>query len=251
VWSVDASDLVIVAQPIETKDLNETNSLGFSSTQLFQSRFRGVETTFKVSKILKGALASDQIVLHHYRFETGWGSPPNGPTLIKFMPGDTNEYLLYLIDDGTNRYAPTTGQIDPSISVFSGGFVNAADTNSLRVVVIPSETEVRVKEKFNVALRVENPTTTSQTVRVMSCSWDEEWKTSDTTISWTPSICTRNFEMNVEIPPDGAYTNELEMLIPEPISEKSLSFRMGFTPIDSKKTFWSEEVKLKILPPDK
>ena len=140
--------------------------------------------------------------------------------------------------------------------VLSGGLLmafstNAADTNSLRVVVIPSKTEVRVKETFKVALRVENPTTTNQTVRVWSCSWDEEWKTSNTNISWLGWDCEKNNIHSVEIPSGGAYTNELEMLISEPISEKTLSFRMGFTPIDSKKTFWSNEVKLKILPPDK
>jgi hypothetical protein len=52
--------------------------------------------------------------------------------------------------------------------------------------------------------------------------------------------------MNVAIPPGGAYTNELDMLIPEPISEKTLSFRMGFTAIDSQQTFWSDEVKLNV-----
>jgi len=131
---------------------------------------------------------------------------------------------------------------------WSGVFANAADTNSLRVVVIPAKTEVHVKETFKVALRVENPTTTNQTMRVWSCSWDEEWKTSNTNISWLDWICTRNFEMNVEIPPGGAYTNELEMFIPEPISEKTLSFRMGFTPIDSDRTFWSDDVQLNIIP---
>jgi hypothetical protein len=146
--------------------------------------------------------------------------------------------------------------------ILSGGFANAADTNSLQVVVIPSKTEVHVKEKFKVALRVENLTTTNQTVRVWSCSWYDDWKTSNTNISLVFWDCTRNFPENVDVPPGGAYTNELEMLIPEPISEKTLSFRMGFTPIDSKQTFpfpigqidskqtfWSNEVKLKILPP--
>ena len=124
-----ASDLVVVGRPIKVKDLDETNSLGFSSTKLFQSRFRGVETTFKVSEILKGTPASDQIVLHHYRFETGWGSPPNGPTLMEFSPGDTNEYLLYLINDGTNRYAPTSGQIDPAFQIKPWPMNRSADTN--------------------------------------------------------------------------------------------------------------------------
>jgi hypothetical protein len=246
-----ASDLVVVGQPIKMKDLDETNSLGFSSTKLFQSRFRGIETTFKVSEVLKGMPASDQIVLHHYRFETEWGSPPNGPTLMEFIPGATNEYLLYLKNDGTNRYAPTSGQIDPRFPIKPTTTNSAADTNSLRVVVILSKTEVRVKEKFKVALRVENPTTTNQTVRVMSCSWDEEWKSSNTNISWLGWNCLKNNIHSVEIPPGGAYTNELEMLISEPISKKTLSFRMGFTPIDSKQTFWSDDVQLNIIQPDK
>jgi hypothetical protein len=136
--------------------------------------------------------------------------------------------------------------------VLSGGLAafstNAAETNSLRVVVNPSKTEVRVKEKFKVALRVENPTATNQTVRVWSCSWDQEWKTSNTNISWIGWDCTRNGVRNVEIPSGGAYTNELEMIIPKPISEKTLSFRMGFTPIDSTKTFWSEAVVIGVAP---
>jgi hypothetical protein len=128
---------------------------------------------------------------------------------------------------------------------------SAADSNSLRVVVKPSKTEVRIKEIFKVALRVENSTTTNQTVRVMSCIWDDEWKTSNTNISWLGWVCTRNLAIPIEIPPGGAYTNQLAMLIPQPISDKALSFRMSLTPIGSQTTFWSNDVKLKILPPDK
>jgi hypothetical protein len=245
---MEASDLVVAGRPIKVKDLDESNSLGWDkSIGWSQLTFHGVETTFKVSEVLKGTLASDQIILHHYRFDKV--SPPNGPTFVEFRPNDTNEYLLYLKNDGTNRYAPTSGQIDPSIKLWSMNSV--ADTNSLRVVVIPSKTEVHLKEKFKVALRVENPTTTNQTVRMMNCSWNEEWKTSNTNISWLGWDCIKNNIRSVEIPSGGAYTNELEMLIPEPISEKTLSFRMGFTSIDSKQTFWSEDIQLNIIPSDK
>src|ERR1043165_6377053 len=82
---------------------------------------------------------------------------------------------------------------------------NAADTSSLRVIVKPSKTDVRVKEPFKVALRVENPTTTNQTVRVMNCSWDDEWKSSNTNITWIGWSCGKNYAMSVEIPPGGAY----------------------------------------------
>jgi hypothetical protein len=119
-----ASDLVVIGQPVETKDLAETNALGFSSTESFQSRFRGVETTFKISAVLKGTQVGNQVVLHHYRFE--WGSPPNGPSLVEFNRGDTNEYLLYLKNDEKNRYASVTGQMDPTIKLWSAH--NSGDT---------------------------------------------------------------------------------------------------------------------------
>ena len=120
-WSdaelMQASDLVVAGQPIKVEDLDETNSLGWSPSKSFRPRFRGVETTFKVSNVIKGMPANDQIVLHHYRNETEWGSPPNGPDFISFTANDTNIYLLYLTNDGSNRYAPTVGQIDPGLSI--------------------------------------------------------------------------------------------------------------------------------------
>lgn len=120
-WSDDelmkASNLVVVGQPVSTQDLNETNSLGWSSTATFQPRFRGVETTFKVFDVLKGMPANDRIVLHHYRYESAWGSPPNGPGLWSFASGDTNKLVLYLIADGPNRYAPAVGQLDSGLSI--------------------------------------------------------------------------------------------------------------------------------------
>jgi hypothetical protein len=118
-----ASDLVVIGQPIKVKDLDEANSLGWSQPAMFH----GVETTFKVSEVLKGTPASNQIVLHHYR-ETARGSVVNGPDFVEFIPGDTNEYLLYLKNDGTNRYAPTTGQIDPVFRIHPPAN-SVADTN--------------------------------------------------------------------------------------------------------------------------
>lgn len=134
--------------------------------------------------------------------------------------------------------------------VLSGGFANAADTNSLRVVIIPSKTEVRIREPFNLAFRVENPTRTNQTVRVMGCSWYGEWQSSTTNIILVGWPCYADGPVDVEIHPGGAYTNESSMLIYNLIPDNELSFRMGFTSLGSKETYWSNEVKLHILPPD-
>jgi hypothetical protein len=122
-WSNDellkASDLVVIAMPISTTDLDETNALGWTSGPHFTVRFRGVETTLKVIDVFKGMPKNDRIILHHYRDEITWGSPPNAPVFVSFPPATTNLYLLYLTNDGPDRYAPATGQIDPWGSVKS------------------------------------------------------------------------------------------------------------------------------------
>ncbi len=108
----------------------------------------------------------------------------------------------------------------------------------LRVVIKPSKSDVRVKETFKVALRVENPTASNQTVRVMNCSWDEEWQSSNTNVSWIGWGCTKNFAVAVEIAPGGAYTNLLTMVVMNPTPATEPGFRMGFTPIGGKTLYW-------------
>jgi hypothetical protein len=138
--------------------------------------------------------------------------------------------------------------------VLSGGLAafptSAADADSLLVVVIPSQTHVRLREPFGLALRVENPTQTNQTIRVMDCAWRDEWQSNNPKIPWGPAMCSKNFPVDVAIPPGGAYTNEAPMEIDELIPDRELSFRMGFTSIGSAKVLWSNEVKLHMLPPD-
>jgi hypothetical protein len=118
---LNKSDLVVIGKPIRVKALDESNLLGWDHVLgwdrpgSIQIKFRGIETTFKVSSVLKGTLTNDQIILHHYSDE--WGSPPNGPTLVSFTPNGTNEYLLYLIKDGSHRYAPVAGQLDANLSI--------------------------------------------------------------------------------------------------------------------------------------
>jgi hypothetical protein len=119
-WSKEelmkAADLVVVATPMATKDLNEENSLGWERTIGGAAiKFRGVETTFKVIDVLQGKPPGDQIVLHHYRIEKL--APPNGPMLFEFTSGSTNKLVLFLKKDGDNRYAPVAGQVDPGLSI--------------------------------------------------------------------------------------------------------------------------------------
>lgn len=137
------------------------------------------------------------------------------------------------------------------VTIVSGGVAQPPSVPALRVVIVPSRRNVRLRETFGLGLRVENPTLTNQTVRVMCCSWQDEWQISNPRIPWGGADCPKNFAMDVQILPGGAYTNyESGMCIYDLIPDKELSFRMGFTSIGSTNTYWSNEVKLHILPPD-
>ena len=131
------------------------------------------------------------------------------------------------------------------------GVLRAAggDSSPLRVVVVPSKTEVRVREPFTLALWIKNISQTNQTIRVMSCSWQDEWKSSNPKIALGGCVCTVNAPVTILLPPGGAYTNASETRIYEPIGGRMLSFRMGFASMGSDETIWSDEVKLRILPP--
>jgi len=111
-WTEDemrnASDLIMVGTVAKVTDLDETNT-----TLWYGFEFRGVETTFNVSKVLKGKISDHEIVLHHYRFTKY--TPKNGPSFLNLVVNATNQYLLYLAKDGTNRFAPVSGQIDPAV----------------------------------------------------------------------------------------------------------------------------------------
>lgn len=162
----DASDLVVVGSPIKTKDLAETNTLGWIGTGSFRPIFRGVETTFKVSDVLKGMPANDKIVLHHYRVETEWGSPPNGPMFVSFPSNATNTYLLYLVNDGTNRYAPAAGQIDSVLAV------KAPPTNSFGFPRLPPIAEADPSIRQPLLLHVPTKLTIERTTDMLSLEID-------------------------------------------------------------------------------
>lgn len=114
VWSEaemqQASDLIVIGTIANVRDLHETNAKLWPNF-----KFRSVETTFTLSKVLKGDITNRTVVLHHYRFDPPNFIPPNGPCFLDLKAADTNQFLLYLVRDGAARFSPVSGQLDPSM----------------------------------------------------------------------------------------------------------------------------------------
>jgi hypothetical protein len=111
------ADLIVIATPVSVHDTSERTTLP-NIVQTDTNNVRspipaiGVETTFAVLSILKGATNTNTFVLHHLR-EREKKPAINPPGLVTFDPKDKKRFLLFLKGEPDGRYAPLTGQTDP------------------------------------------------------------------------------------------------------------------------------------------
>jgi hypothetical protein len=112
------SDLVVIAEMLDTHDTNVRTLL----TDI-RPPYPAVErnTEFKALTTLKGHIESATLKLRHYRTDTELlsGGVINGPTFVEFVRGRVNVYLLFLKQEFDGLFSPTSGQIDPSFSMFA------------------------------------------------------------------------------------------------------------------------------------
>jgi hypothetical protein len=115
------SDLIVVAVPVGTKEVNERKDFDRGNGAYLQ----GVVTTFVVKGTLKGECGKTIEVLHYeLKFEPKKvGVIDDAPTTIKFeasppeKAGAGQEYCLFLKARKDKRFEFTSGVDDPQLSV--------------------------------------------------------------------------------------------------------------------------------------
>ena len=154
--------------------------------------------------------------------------------------------------------------------------------STLKVKVTPAQTTYSLKqyEKYNgeeltnaflVHFEVTNPDPTPGTIWVMSCSYNDHWKTDNEEVFIGPWGCDGNGPITILLASqdsntningfprrvDTAYTNDLPLLISPTAKGKDLAFRMAFSPFTGPssppgrtntplKTYWSDEIRIKV-----
>jgi hypothetical protein len=111
---LDQSDLVVIARPVATKNTPERTILPHIAPDV---HVLGVETDFEVSAVLKGGKDSKKFAMHHYNLLKPDKPMIDGPSLFSFEPKDKQKpsFLLFLVREPDGRYAPVTGQTDPTL----------------------------------------------------------------------------------------------------------------------------------------
>ena len=115
------ADLVVIATPIEVKELTEVITLPNTRTQVV-----GLETTFRAVVVLKDEPVDAEaeremtFVLHHYRLRFPPGPRTlvfNAFSLVSFNPLKKRQYLMFLKCESDGRFVPFNGQHDPAFSI--------------------------------------------------------------------------------------------------------------------------------------
>ena len=111
---LDQSDLVAIARPVASKNTPERTVLPDIAPDV---HVLGVETDFEVSAVLKGSKDIKKFVMHHYNLVKPDEPMINGPCLFYFDPKEKRKpkFLLFLVREQDGRYAPVTGQTDPTL----------------------------------------------------------------------------------------------------------------------------------------
>jgi len=122
----------------------------------------------------------------------------------------------------------------------------ASVSSPLSVAAEPTKKQVRVNVPFEVRLRVVNSSRSAQSFRVANGSWDMHWKSSNDRVALVPLPVFRNFIETVKLDPGQAYEKTLKLYVKPGKPEKEVAFKLGFTPQDSKQTYWSDEVVIQV-----
>jgi len=141
----DKSDLAVIATPTtKTADTGEMTFFTGVATlhpdgHSTEIPAAGVQTAFKVIRVLKGSQDLKQFTLHHYRNAEppDPSLPPNavavgpGPLTVWFDPSDKSArydrgaFLMFLVAEADGRYSPYGDNTDPAgRSIIPLGFMD-------------------------------------------------------------------------------------------------------------------------------
>lgn len=106
--------------------------------------------------------------------------------------------------------------------------VAAADP--LRVEIAPATRTWKREQPVEVRLIVTNDAKTSQTMKVMSCGWDDHWTSNDAELRWRGFDCDKNFAAQVTLAPGKSREWKLPMFASPAAKLGTHALPLTFTP---------------------
>ena len=127
-----------------------------------------------------------------------------------------------------------------------GALGTAANADPLSVKIKPAKARWKATTPVEVALEVTNSSSTKQTIHVMSCSWEGQWKSSDPDLGWTPWACDKNAPQTVDLAPGAAREWKLPMFAISTAKLGAHKLKLSFTP-EGGSPAWSNQVAITVV----
>lgn len=121
------------------------------------------------------------------------------------------------------------------------------EENVLSIRVKPQQTQIRAGRPFNLTLLVANTYRKPHSFRVMSCSWNDQWKSSDPRLFSMGWPCKANSPRTITLASGAIYQRILPMTLVGGVGSGELVFTMGFKPLGNKRVYWSRPITLEVI----
>lgn len=127
-----------------------------------------------------------------------------------------------------------------------GALGTAAHADPLRVKIKPAKLTWKATTPVEVVLEVANSGKTKQTFQVMSCSWEDHWKSNDPELGWTPWGCDKNAPQAVDLAPGAAREWKLPMFAIATAKLGAHKLKLSFTS-QGGSPVWSNQVSITVV----
>jgi uncharacterized membrane protein len=107
---------------------------------------------------------------------------------------------------------------------------SAAHADPLQIELKPATLTWRQKQPVDVTLKVTNTSKAEVKLEVMSCSWEDHWRSSDRELTWSPWGCDKNAPSSVVLAPGKSREWKLSMYATENAAVGAHPLAMTFTP---------------------
>jgi hypothetical protein len=124
---------------------------------------------------------------------------------------------------------------------------SAAHADALRVTIKPATSKWKLKARVPVTLKITNTGKTMSTFNVWSCSWGDQWVSSDNDLTWEPWGCDKNAPMPVGLAPGKSREWKLDMFAIEAARPGKHQLKMTFAPEGGGKSITSNEVAINVV----
>jgi len=118
----------------------------------------------------------------------------------------------------------------------------------VKVEARTTQSAIHRGESAIVEVLVTNTTGTTQTFHIMSCSWDESWRSDDRGFTTVGLVaCAKNTETVLSLAPDETDLRKLAVVVANDAAYGSHVVRLGWSPIGAKATEWTAPLAFDVV----